>query len=521
MVRFPRITLGFVWMLLPPILTLVYVGTLVQYPLDFWHHLVTGRQIAQSGAASGPDLFTYTIAGQEIVNQSWLAQWIIYCLYRRGGFALVHFFFAACYALAIGLIGYTAWQRCRRSRVAAALTLAAMALAASNFGVRPQAMSLVLFAAELVVLWHFSEDCGHHVPMVVVGVGVAAVALIEILWTNCHGAFPLGIALPGLFLLAAAATVWRRQGLSAVWSDRRIWVYLACVAAALVAAFCSPHFRHTADYFFVVASRSTQRQIGEWLPTELGTYTGTAFYVSLLLAIAILAGNVKQVTATETLLLVVFGLLGCTAQRMVVWWGMLLPAVLAPHLAAIARRWRKSAAVNEVPGTMSGTVSGTMYPWSWSGSAANFVVLGLLLGWAAFGTPWTRAFNPLLPAEKRRTDPPDEPRAAVALLRQTGFAGRLFQPMEWGSYLSWHLYPQVTIFADGRLDSFPDPVWNDYVRIGNADEGWESLLDSYGIDCVVWDPRLSPRLPAALRSSGRWELVGSDSVCVVFRRQRT
>ena len=247
------------WLLLPPILTFVYVGTLVQYPLDFWHHLVTGRQIAQSGAASGPDLFTCTIAGQEIVNQSWLAQWIIYCLYRQGGFALVQFFFAACYALAIGLIGYTAWRRCRSARVAAVLTLAAMALAVSNFGVRPQAMSLVLFAAELFVLWHCSDSWR----------SVAAIALIEMLWANSHGAFPLGIVLPGLFLLATAATVWRQEGLTAVWSNRRTWVYLACTAAALAAAFCSPHFRHTTDYFFLVASRPRNGRSASGCPPNL------------------------------------------------------------------------------------------------------------------------------------------------------------------------------------------------------------------------------------------------------------
>ncbi len=518
MMRVPRITLSLVWLLLPPILTLVYVGTLVQYPLDFWHHLVNGRQIAQSGVTSGYDIFTFTIVGQRTVNQNWLTQLIIYYLYRQGGFALVQFSFAACYALAIGLIGYTAWRRCADARVAAVLALATMALAASNFGVRPQAMSLVLFAAELFVLWHCAERWE----------SVAAVTLIEILWANCHGAFLLGIALPGLFLLAAAVTVWRRQGMAAVWSNRPFRVYLACAVAALAAAFCSPHFRHTTDYFFVVASKGTQRQIGEWLPTELGTYTGTAFYVSLLLTIAVLASNMKRVTATETMLLLVFGILGCTAQRMVVWWGMMLPAVLAPHLAAIARRWSKTSALAEVPRTMYCRghhvrmvgIHSRLCAGGPDWSAANCVVLGLLLGWAALCTPWTRTFNPLLPAEKRRMDPADEPRAAVALLRQTDFAGRVFQPMEWGSYLTWHLYPQATIFADGRIDCFPDSVWNDYVRIGNADEGWESLLDSYRVDCVVWDPKLSERLPAALRSSGRWAQVGSDSVCVVFRRQR-
>jgi hypothetical protein len=471
----------------------------VQYPLDFWHHLVTGRQIAQSGAASGPDLFTYTIAGQEIVNQSWLAQWIMYGLYRQGGFSLVQFVFAVCYALAVGLAGYTAWQRCHSARLAAALALVAMALAASNFGVRPQAMSLVLFAAELVLLWRFQPSPGTHHPSP--ATAITAIALIEMLWANSHGAFPLGVALPALFLLAAVATVWREHGFRAARNNRTVWIYLTCTAAALAAAFCNPHFRHTTDYFFVVASKSTQRQIGEWLPTELGTYTGTAFYVSLLLAIVVLACNRRRVTITEALLLLVFGMLGCTAQRMVVWWGLLLPTVLTPHLATMAQRWQKQPALPEAP------------------AAANFVLLCLLLVWAAFGTPWTRAFNPLLPAAKRLAEPPDEPRAAVAWLRESGFAGRIFQPMEWGSYLSWHLYPQATIFADGRIDSFPNPVWNDYVTIGSAGAGWQSLLDRYRIDCVVWDPKLSQQLPLALRSSGRWEQVESDSVGVIFCRQ--
>ncbi len=45
-------------------LKLIYVGTLVQYPLDFWHHVATGQMIADSGSIPRHDTLTFTIAGR-------------------------------------------------------------------------------------------------------------------------------------------------------------------------------------------------------------------------------------------------------------------------------------------------------------------------------------------------------------------------------------------------------------------------------------------------------------------------
>ena len=489
--KLPRIAFHSLW-LVPAMLAIAYVGTLVQFPLDYWHHLTTGRQIVATGAIAGPDTFTYTITGQPIVNQSWLAQWSMYWLHRWGGLELTQFVFAACYGVALAISGYSARRRGGSARAAAVLAFATLLLAVSNFGVRPQALSFALFAAELFVLWNWSEHW--RAPWVI--------ALIEVVWANSHGAFPLGVGLPGLFFVATAWSVWRQFGWKGAWRDRQVRILLVCVAAAAVAAFVSPHYRHTSDYFFLVASKSSQRQIDEWLPTTFGTYTGRAFYLSLPLVLALVAWNVRQVTATEAVLLVVFGLLACTAQRMVAWWALVLPPVLAPHLAALFRRWERSAAASDAP------------------SFANLVFLAALVGLTALYTPWTRAWNPLLPADKRSGVADDEPQSAVAILRSAKYAGPVFHPLEWGAYLSWQLAPDVKIFVDGRIESYPDAVWREYQRIGNAAPDWESILSRHHVDWVLWDPQLTDRLPKALRTSNRWDELVSEANCVVFRRRR-
>jgi hypothetical protein len=237
-VKFSRITLDPLWLALPALLTLLYVGSLVQYPLDFWHNATTGRLIAASGAIPDRDTFTHTLAGQPVVNQSWLAEWAIYELFRVGGFASVQFAAAVCYAAAIAVTTAGAWRRCRNARIAAVLGLASLGLAISNFGVRTQAISFVLFAVELLFLWQWS---GRWWTVLVVGAA-------EAMWTNTHGAFPLGTALPGLFLMATAWTNWRRDGLKAVFADRSVRVLAVCVVVALAAAFCNPHPSQTLSY---------------------------------------------------------------------------------------------------------------------------------------------------------------------------------------------------------------------------------------------------------------------------------
>ena len=104
-----------------------------------------------------------------------------------------------------------------------------------------------------------------------------------------------------------------------------------------------------------------------------------------------------------------------------------------------------------------------------------------------------------MPPNKRVAVPDNEPLDAVTFLAARGYEGRMYQPMEWGSYVSWRLDPHVKVFVDSRVDFFPDQVWTDYVSIGTRPDRALATLDRYAVNLVLWDPRLSRTLPATAR----------------------
>ena len=355
---------------------------------------------------------------------------------------------------------------------------------------RGQAVSFLLFALELHVLWCWP---GHWW-------GVVVVAMVEAAWTNMHGAFPLGAALPGLFLVAAVGVALRERGLHETMRSWDVWYYAACTAIAALMAFCNPYPGRTLDYVWGVTSTAPQRGIEEWLPTRPGSYTGNAFFLSLAVVIVLVFTARRQMQAIEWLILIVFGLLALPSQRMVAWWAMALAPTLAPHLARL---------IKSPTGKDLGQHETRYAHWS---------TLLVILAWLGLTTPWTRPYNPLLPWAKRQTLVAVEPCELVEFLARDSFHGNIFAPVEWGAFLTWHLPPEARVFIDGRIDFFPDSIWRDYERIATAQEDWAARLDDHAVSLVVWNRQLSDRLPLALERSGHWKKIYQDALGVVYRK---
>ena len=76
---------------------------------------------------------------------------------------------------------------------------------------------------------------------------------------------------------------------------------------------------------------------------------------------------------------------------------------------------------------------------------------------------------------------------------------RILNPQAWGSWLEFAV-PEATVAIDSRIELFPTQVWDDYVRISAGIEGWESILDRWGVTVAVVaaaEPGLRDRLIAA------------------------
>ncbi len=163
-------------------LAFVHIATNTQYPQDYWHQVTTGEAIWQSGSLVRLEPFAFTIAGQPIINHNWLAQLLFYGVHQCGGHAAAQMMTALLYVAAVMLLQRILWRRAHEMRTVALLALVALGLSLANVTVRPQVFSVLLFVAELYVLWFWPPRWWR----------IAAVVAIEVLWTNMHGRVPVG-----------------------------------------------------------------------------------------------------------------------------------------------------------------------------------------------------------------------------------------------------------------------------------------------------------------------------------------
>ena len=191
-----HLTLGDLWLLLPVLGIMAWLAPMPIGPEDFWWHLRTGQIIAQTGQIPSTDLFTSSRAGLPWTNQAWLAQLAFYLLYRAGGLPFWDSLTRSSSLLA-ALVEMACLQDRRvRAKVASVATLAAGLLGVADWPLRPQTFSFLLFGTLVWVLE------AHRLRRTR---ALWALPFLFAFWANLHGGFVFGIALLGIYVLAALA----------------------------------------------------------------------------------------------------------------------------------------------------------------------------------------------------------------------------------------------------------------------------------------------------------------------------
>jgi hypothetical protein len=107
------------------------------------------------------------------------------------------------------------------------------------------------------------------------------------------------------------------------------------------------------------------------------------------------------------------------------------------------------------------------------------------------------------------------PMRAVGALVDAGVTGNAVVPFNWGSYVIWHLGPELQVSIDGRRET----AYSDDVLQANLDfiEGggeWDRLLGMAHTD-VVMVPSASPAA-GLMRERADWVVAYDDLVATVF-----
>jgi hypothetical protein len=138
--------------LLAPAVIFILTGVDRSYQTDLWHHLARGREICATGTIVSHDVFTYTVAGQAFIDNNWLTQVAGWQIYRLGGLELVQAINSLLLATTVAILVGLGVRLGASPRVAAGVSLAMVVGLSQTLLIRPQTVSMLLFATLLLVL---------------------------------------------------------------------------------------------------------------------------------------------------------------------------------------------------------------------------------------------------------------------------------------------------------------------------------------------------------------------------------
>jgi hypothetical protein len=475
------------WLRLAIVPVLAFLATFTDrnYLADYWHHLARGRATVERGQIVDRDLLTFTVADRQFQDVNWLTQVGYYALHEAGGLALVQLVNSLLIAGTMLLV-VLAGRRRSGSLLAGVLAGTVVFLGVWEvLTIRPQTLSMLLFV-EMLDLLERSERR----PWLLL-VLPALVAL----WANLHGAFPAGIMLVGCFTLASA---WR------AWRSRRTLALTACLAVCFAAACVNPYGWTVWRYVGGTSAIAYERQIAEWVRPGLDRLIGLTWMATIALVGGLVAWRWWRTRQTpglrDVLLLGCFLALSSGSVRMVVWWMLVCAPLLAELLVWAAPTLMANDESANRPSVLVGGVFALM-------------VLAVV-----FSLPGLDQCNPLLGPTRRGPRVEDD---LDAVQRQLPKPGRIYSHFEWGEYLSWSAAPRSRIFMDGRIEIYPDDVWEKYSAVTFAEAGWQRVLDEYSVDYLILDAFYHGRtgLLQCVEASPRWQRVCQSRSAVLFVRR--
>jgi len=487
----PRhLSLAHLWALMCLAVIFVTQNLLVVRPHDFWWHVATGQWIVEHGRVPGVDLYSYTrLAEPYAYGMWWLMQVVLYLLLRAGDLPLVIVFYSLTITAAYGLL-LLANRRAAGGnlRWASLATLAAAVVGLNNWNVRPQILSILLFALTLYLLERYASA-----PVNKRAIGALwALPPLFALWANGHAGFAYGLLLLGTTALAESVAWLRRRRAF----PGRLWLVTGLSAAATLLTPLGPELLGN---LIAIGRHPIMGQVQEWMPLTLRTPTGQVLFGFLAILVALLLISRHRPAPAESLRLLLFGGLALAAVRNTIWLGM----VAAPVLAASLRSWELQRGGSGLPRAGRPVVN-----------AAMAALVGLV---AALSLPWLRPYLPL-PPERKAYLSAETPVEAVAFLRTLSRPGQVFHSDVFGSYMIW-ASPEVPVFIDPRIDLYPVEQWNDYIAVCLARYDWEAILARYQVDTLFLESEGMPWLVEAASASPNWERVYEDDQAVILRRR--
>lgn len=511
-------------MLLPILVLVAIFASGYLWNEDFYWYLTSGRAILEHGGIPEQDPFLYTSEGGiGWVYHSWLWTVIVAGFERLGGLDAVVFFHVLV-GLALAALIYLKNKTDRLGLLNALATLLFLITLRHRLCGKAEMASWLLLAVFFYLLerrtpWTYKR--------------VAGLGLLQILWANLHGGYPLGIFIALCYSLGG--------GLERRWSQRGtgaparppLWL----PAMLFVLALADPRMaaERLVPFAFVWGGESVNpigasgtKLLLEWRSPFHPSITDASLpwlYLAALAAGAagLLVGQRRDLPRW----LFFFGMaaLGASAIRHMSGFALAAALVsLASLSEAFAAKAERKIAPEVMPAQRKRQERQVLGKAGWRPPAwlypASCILLGTIVSSAAAALAMARnGFE----GEKRESfyaiQPKIAAQGAADFILENDLPGPIFNDFPLGAYLSHRLYPKHRLFVDSRVIN--PSVVVEYTKMLESVEAWEQALRRYEFETVVlghYSLTVRSAIGTALQRDPGWRLVYSDPLAVVFTR---
>ncbi len=488
---------------------------------DLWGHTLFGHWILEHHELPQQDPFFPLAQGMKVIDSAWLSQVVFGLVDAQVGPVGLSIMFALLVMGTMLVLARTFFLQSGRIGPMLFGSLAVLVVGWSRATtLRPECFGALLFA---VLLWLITrtdlgreegESSAKQTPWALPAFWIG-VPLLFCVWANFHGSYLVGLILLGCCAAGRAMDVaWRNKSLLAGLGDANVQRYAFATELALVATLINPYGWELLVYNLTFAKNVNLATVLEWQPLVILGIGGREFALSWVLLLFLWRQSKAKVTATQVLVIAVFGFASVKSMRMLGWYAPAYAWAIAPHVADIWARWLPR--VPEAPLPTHWPEGEYVMP---PGRSFHFTLVTALVVWLGFSfTP----FGTMVVGGKKRTpeqlhDASSSPLSLTAFLQKHPPRGQVFQPQHWGDWFVREV-PGFQPFVTSNIHLAPPQVWQDYNRITRAEPGWQRVLDRYNVTTLVLDKTQEPILVQAMKQTQGWGIAYDDDAAVVYLR---
>ena len=458
---------------------------------DIYWHLAAGRAMASRHALLHADPFTVSAAGRAWIDVHWLFQLGAWALYRMVGFpglAITKAALVACTAVVLALAAEQEGGP-GASILCAPMLLVTLYLARHLLPLRPVIVAGLCLAIYLWVLESVRAGATRRLWLL---------PALQVVWVNCQGLAPLGLALVGAYVVEAGYH--RLRGARSDGGTLPLRALVVTLLLCGLASFVTPYGVRAVMLPVQLLTRITpgaenvfSTAIAENIPPFLLARTAPEQinhfrWVLLALAAALVAFR-PGLRLARLLLLALFLVLALMANRNVLLLYLLAPPLLAAGAGTTLLTGRRRSSIR---------------PLRLSAAAAMVALAAVTFAREpAFAGPTPFHF----PVESAR--------------RLTGATGAVFAPEHAGGFLTFH-DPGLMPYLDTRLVLHTADEYAAFLAVLDDPARFDALDARYRFRYVVLTTSYPDRylgLAAYLAKDPRWRLLYTDGAEVLLARE--